>query len=62
MKKEIIMANAPPIEQKKPSSELTLRIGNTSYVLGLHFSETSKLTLEDKIKKLIRRDIERNNF
>ena len=56
------MASAPPIEQKKPSSELTLRIGNTSYVLGLHFSETSKLTLEDKIKKLIRRDIQSNNF
>ena len=56
MKKEIIMANVPPIEQ------LTLRIGNTSYVLGLHFSETSKLTLEDKIKKLIRGDIQSNNF
>ena len=56
------MANAPPAEEKKPSGELMLRIGNTSYVLGLHFSETSKLTLEDKIKKLIRRDIEHNNF
>lgn len=56
------MVNPHPIEQKKPSSELTLRIGNTSYVLGLHSSETSKLTLEDKIKKLIRRDIERDNF
>ena len=55
------MSNPPSIEQKKQSSELTLRIGNTSFVLGLHFSETSKLTLEDKIKKLIRRDIERNN-
>ena len=44
------------------SNRLTLRIGNTSYVLGLHFSETSKLTLEDKIKKLIRRDIQSNSF
>ena len=56
------MANAPPTEEKKSSGELTLRIGNTTYVLGLHFSETSKLALEDKIKKLVRRDIERNNF
>ena len=56
------MANAPPSEQKNQTSELMFRIGNTSYVLGLHFNETSKLTLEDKIKKLIRRDIQRNNF
>ena len=38
---------------------LAIRIGNTTYVLNLHFSQTSKLTLEDKIKQLIRKDMER---
>ena len=29
-------------------------IGNTTYVVRVHFSETSRETLKDKIKKLIR--------
>ena len=28
-------------------------IGNTTYVVRVHFSETSKETLKDKIKRLI---------
>ena len=28
-------------------------IGNTTYVVCVHFSETAKETLEDKIKRLI---------
>ena len=28
-------------------------IGNTTYVVRVHFSETAKETLEDKIKRLI---------
>ena len=28
-------------------------IGNTTYVVCVHFSETTKETLEDKIKRLI---------
>ena len=33
-----------------------------AYVIGLHFSETSKDTLEDKVKKLIKKDVEDGNF
>ena len=33
-------------------------IGNTTYVVRVHFSETAKETLEDKVKRLIREDIE----
>ena len=61
-RRTIIMANAPPIEPKTQSGGLTLRMGNTTYVLNLHFSEDSKLTLEEKIKKMIRRDIQLENF
>ena len=28
-------------------------IGNTTYVVRVHFSETSKVTMADKIKRLI---------
>ena len=28
-------------------------IGNTTYVVCVHFSETSKETMEDKVKRLI---------
>ena len=33
-------------------------IGNTTYVVRVHFSETSKETMEDKVKRLIREDVE----
>jgi hypothetical protein len=29
-------------------------IGNTTYVVHVHFSETTKVTLEEKIERLIR--------
>ena len=33
-------------------------IGNTTYMVRVHFSETSKETMEDKVKRLIREDVE----
>ena len=32
-------------------------IGNTTYVVRVHFSETAKETLKDKIKRLVREEI-----
>ena len=32
-------------------------IGNTTYVVCVHFSETAKETLEDKIKRLVREEV-----
>jgi hypothetical protein len=31
-------------------------IGNTTYVVRVHFNETAKETLEDKIKRLVREE------
>lgn len=31
-------------------------IGNTTYVVRVHFSETAKESLEDKIKRLVREE------
>lgn len=33
-------------------------IGNTTYVVRVHFSETARETMGDKVKRLIREDIE----
>ena len=41
---------------------LIMQSNGTTFLSGLHFSETSKETLEDKIKKLIRKDVENGNF
>lgn len=41
---------------------LVLKRGNKTFLIGLHFSETSKETLEDKVKKLIKKDVESGNF
>ena len=44
------------------SSGLIMESGGTTFVIGLHFSETSKDTLDDKVKKLIKKDVENGNF
>jgi hypothetical protein len=41
---------------------LIMRSGNSTLIIGLHFSETGKETLEDKMKKLIRKDVESDNL
>lgn len=41
---------------------LIMQSNGTTFLIGLHFSKISKETLEDKIKKLIRKDVENGNF
>ena len=48
------------IEQETPT--ITTKIGSTTYVVGVHFSKTSKETLEDKIKRMAMEECERKNF
>ena len=31
-----------------PAGTFSMRVGNTTYVVGVHFSKTSRDTLEDK--------------
>ena len=53
------------IETSEPEPEiggLIVNNGGTTFLIGLHFSETSKDTLPDKVKKLIRKDIESGKF
>ena len=41
---------------------LNLRMGSTTYIIGVHFSAESKDTLEDKMKRLMRDDVKADNF
>ena len=40
----------------------SMRVGNTTYVVGVHFSKTSRDTLEDKVKRLIKDEVKSANF
>lgn len=39
-----------------------MQSNGTTFLISLHFSKTSKETMEDKIRKLIRKDVESGNF
>lgn len=43
-------------------SGFIMKSGSTTFLVGLHFSETSKDTLSDKVKKLAKKDVEDGNF
>ncbi|MBR0390717.1 MAG: transposon-encoded TnpW family protein [Oscillospiraceae bacterium] len=51
-----------PEQKEKIKPVLELREGNTTFLIGLHFSENTRETLGDKIKKLIRKDVQDGNF
>jgi len=39
-----------------------MRMGSTTYIIGVHFSAENKDTLEDKMKRLMRDDVKADNF
>ena len=43
----------------EPYPTFKRKIGKTTYVVRVHFSETSKETMEDKIKRLLREEVRR---
>ena len=38
------------------------QIGKTTYIVRVHFSETAKETMEDKIKRMLREEVRRCNL
>ena len=56
--------NTTPTKAPKesPAGSFNMRVGNTAYIVGVHFSKESKDTLEDKVKRLIQRDVKDGNF
>ena len=57
---ELKQAMTPP--QASPTGTFSVKIENTTYVVGVHFSQTTKDTLEDKMKHLIVNDVKSVNF
>ena len=46
---------APPTKNEKAPT-ITRKIGNTTFDIHVHFSETSKETFTDKVLRLIKND------
>ena len=63
---ETIEKETVAVEENKTgspeSSMLNMKCGNTTFLIGIHFSKTSDQTLDDKIRKMIIRDVEDGNF
>ena len=49
--------NAAPTTTEQTTPVIVRRIGKTTYTVGIHFSRTSKETMDDKVLRLIRNDI-----
>ena len=48
------------MEEKVP--EMEMKIGNKTIVIGIHFSEDKKVTLHDKVKHMIRQEVQNGTF
>ena len=40
-----------------PCPTVRKQIGKTTYIVRVHFSETAKETMEDKIKRMLREEV-----
>lgn len=41
---------------------LSMQLGRTTFLIGLHFAEKGKESLDDKIKRMIWKDVQDENF
>ena len=58
-KEKKIMENT---QVKRPVPTITFREGNMTVVVGLHLKQKGKVTLDEKLRKIIREDVKANNF
>ena len=45
--------------QTSPAGTFSMKLGKTTYMVGVHFSQTAKETMEDKIKRMLREEVHR---
>ena len=65
--KELLEQNPQPDKEEEDVSpevqpDLRMKIGRTTFLVKLHFKEDGTETLKDKVKNLIRKDVENGNF
>ena len=46
-----------PLTVKADRPDLVKKIGKTTYLVRIHFSETSRETMSDKIKRMLRNEV-----
>ncbi len=59
------MTTAKTVENKAnyvDGGSFKTRIGNTTYLVGVFFNNAKKVTIEDKMKNLIRQEVVAGNF
>lgn len=54
-------SKAAKTSKVNPAGAFSMRMGNTTYIIGVHFSAEGN-TLEDKVKRLICEDVKAANF
>lgn len=59
MEPNTIAENTP---KASPAGIFNMKVGNATYVIDIHFSQMSKDTLEDKMRRLMREDVKTDNF
>ena len=53
--KNVTAAPAPTAQDNPPA--LVKKIGKMTYIVRIHFSETSTETMEDKIKRMLKNEV-----
>ena len=51
------MTNETVVTMKDEQPMLTMMRGKTTFLIGMNFNEKSKDTIDDKIKKIIRKEV-----
>lgn len=51
------MTDTIKIPMTAPCPTFKRKIGKTTYIVRVHFSETSRETMEDKIKRLLQEEV-----
>ena len=55
--KTTVVKNAAASEKRSEPMKLLKRIGSTTYMVSVYFSKTSRETMEEKILRLIEREV-----
>lgn len=61
-RKQDIRVNANQEQTTEIVPTFRKKIGKTTYIVGVHFSKTSKETIKDKLERLILRDLENERY
>lgn len=48
------------VEQDIP--QISRKIGNTTFTVGLYFNENTQETMQDKVERMIKNEVQSNNF